>query len=69
MLQRFFRKKVPAVNTPLNEFPAVSIIVPAYNEEINAMKTINNLSFRIIHISISFLLMMAPRIILIEMYL
>ncbi|MFM9911174.1 MAG: polysaccharide deacetylase family protein [Chitinophagaceae bacterium] len=28
---------------PLKEFPAVSIIVPAYNEELNAVKTIENL--------------------------
>lgn len=30
-------------NLPLNKTPIVSIIVPAYNEEINAVKTIENL--------------------------
>ncbi len=29
--------------SPLKEFPAVSIIIPAYNEEVNAVKTIENL--------------------------
>ncbi len=30
-------------NPPLKEFPSVSIIIPAYNEEVNAIKTIENL--------------------------
>ncbi|HTE34681.1 MAG TPA: polysaccharide deacetylase family protein, partial [Chryseolinea sp.] len=29
--------------SPLKEFPAVSIIIPAYNEEVNSVKTIENL--------------------------
>ena len=32
-----------AYNLPIHDTPAVSIIVPAYNEEVNAVKTIENL--------------------------
>lgn len=36
-------KHPPVVGWAVNEMPAVSIIVPAYNEEVNAVKTIQNL--------------------------
>ncbi|WP_343616328.1 polysaccharide deacetylase family protein [Flavobacterium sp.] len=36
-------KQPPVYKSSLNDFPKVSIIVPAYNEEINAVKTIENL--------------------------
>lgn len=37
-------KYPPSYNLDIkNQFPKVSIIVPAYNEEVNAVKTINNL--------------------------
>lgn len=36
-------KLKPLFNMPLSTSPAVSIIVPAYNEEVNAVKTLQNL--------------------------
>jgi poly-beta-1,6 N-acetyl-D-glucosamine synthase len=36
-------KLKPLFNSPLSVSPAVSIIVPAYNEEVNAVKTLQNL--------------------------
>ncbi len=41
--KRKSNKMQPIYNLPLRETPAVSIMVPAYNEEINAIKTIENL--------------------------
>ncbi len=46
MMAHFSRrkdKKAQASLQPLREFPLVSIIVPAYNEEVNAVKTVENL--------------------------
>lgn len=41
--QKAKRKKAGAFNNALATYPAVSIIVPAYNENLNAVKTINSL--------------------------
>ena len=36
-------KQIPVVIWPVNNMPLVSIIVPAFNEEINAVRTVNSL--------------------------
>lgn len=41
--QKIRKRNIAVVNDHLVHTPAVSIIVPAYNEEINAVKTIQNL--------------------------
>lgn len=42
-VQRKKEKKEMAAAMPITVFPKVSIIVPAYNEEVNAVRTVSNL--------------------------